>query len=221
MFGLERLAVHRVHAAHADSLARAKAKVHADSLAAVALLTDSAATLQPILEDGPKLRFQKEKKGDDVVTISYIHTQKGVPVWNSGMSVRVRLDTMEQHRDLAARLAAKAEAFANGLPKRPTPREDIALTGWLAKQKVVVDYAATVPTADTADGPAFRHAKAGRATYGPAGVRTEPLLVHEDCLFWHSTVEQVLSHHDRFIKSTVTTPTAHEHRPHSSYLVEV
>ena len=122
-----------------------------------------------------------------------------------GSSYRqARFDTMEQHRDLAKRFAARADEFTKPPPRGPEPAgdfaklssgpstdpaKDVALTAWLAKQKVVVDYAVTAPTADTADGPAFRHAKAGRVTYSPgigASVfsRTEPrgALVYDR--FW-------------------------------------
>lgn len=108
-----------------------------------------------------------------------------------GSSFRqARFDTMDRHRDLAERFAAKAEEFTEVL-KAPAgePPADGRLAAWLAKQKVVVDYSATAPPPDTADGPAFRHAAAGRATVGPGGgkavsVRTEPrgALVYDR--FW-------------------------------------
>ncbi len=93
-----------------------------------------------------------------------------------GSSYRqVRFDTMEPHRDLAKRFAAKADDFArlsSGASRRSLdPAKDTAFAAWLAKQKVVVDYSVTAPTPETFDGPAFRHAAAGRLTYSATGTQ--------------------------------------------------
>src|SRR5262245_42327757 len=44
---------------------------------------------------GPELRLQEEKDAKDSVTVRYAHTDLGIPVFNSGVSVRIQKDGMQ------------------------------------------------------------------------------------------------------------------------------
>jgi hypothetical protein len=98
---------------------------------------------------------------------------------------QARIDTTDQHRELAKQLAAAADDFTATLTPAVTPA-DAKLDAWLTGRTVVAG-----PADFATDGSAFRLADAGRVTLSPGragGVlaRTEPRAAFVYDRFWDS-----------------------------------
>jgi hypothetical protein len=138
--------------------------------------------VEPSAADGPQLRFQKEKKGADVVTVSYLHTQKGIPVWNSGMSVRVRVEPMEvigvqNEVDYEAQEIAPltAEGF---LPQTLIPSKLVGLLGMKEDPGIRINRMGLVIyryELDNRTDPQIREAEEGRRDTFSLKIPTIPL----------------------------------------------